>query len=110
MYEFMFSLLLVYVSYRCNQQTSGLPIGASPIPLRSLLNLNFQAVFESLPGLFYIISNIATQSVLASGYLVVNFGPPNPLLQAILVFKSRLSFSPLYEWKKLTDILLVFRL
>jgi len=92
----MFSLLLVYVSYRCNQQTSGLPIGASPIPLRSLLNLNFQAVFESLPGLFYIISNIATQSVLASGYLVVNFGPPNPLLQAILVFKSRLSFfSPL---------------
>lgn len=85
MYEFMFSLLLVYVSYLCNQQSSAQPTGGSLLPLRSLLNLNLEALFERLPSLFYIVSNIATQSVLASGYLVVNFGPPNPLLQGILV-------------------------
>ena len=83
-YEFLFSLLLVTVSYHCNQQASMSVATSTLVPFRSLWKLDLEAVFRTIPGLFFIICNIATQSVLASGYLVVNFGPSIPALQGVL--------------------------
>jgi hypothetical protein len=71
-YEFLFSLLLVTASYHCNQQAS-ISIATATLVL-----------FRAIPGLIFIMLNIATQSVLASGYLVVNFGPSIPVLQGLL--------------------------
>ncbi|XP_046643496.1 protein TRC8 homolog [Daphnia pulicaria] len=83
-YEFLFSLLLVTASYHFNQQASISLATATIVPLRSLWRLELEVVFRAIPGLFFIILNIATQSVLASGYLVVNFGPSIPVLQGLL--------------------------
>lgn len=83
-YEFLFSLLLVTASYHCNQQASISVATATTVSLRSLWRLDLEALFRAIPGLFFIILNIATQSILASGYLVVNFGPSIPALQAVL--------------------------
>lgn len=83
-YEFLFSMLLVTVSYHCNQQASISVAASTIVPLRSLWRLDLEALFQAIPCLFYIICNIITQSVLASGYLVVNFGPSIPALQGIL--------------------------
>lgn len=84
MYEFLFSMLLVTVSYHCNQQASSSIAATTLVPFRSLWKLELDTIFRAIPGLFFIICNIATQSVLASGYLVVNFGPSIPALQGIL--------------------------
>jgi len=84
MYAFLFSVFLINVSYRCNRQAS-ISLGqASVLPLRSLLMLDLVAVFESIPSVFYVLWNIASQSVLASGYLFVHSWPSIPILQGIL--------------------------
>lgn len=77
-------MLLVTVSYHCNQQASNSVATATFVPFRSLWKLDLDVLFRVIPGLFFVICNIATQSVLASGYLVVNFGPSIPALQGIL--------------------------
>jgi hypothetical protein len=83
-YEFLFSLLLVTASYHCNQQASISIATATLVPFRSLWRLELEVIFRAIPGLIFIMLNIATQSVLASGYLVVNFGPSIPVLQGLL--------------------------
>lgn len=84
MYAFLFSMFLINVSYRCNRQAS-ISLGqASIFPLRSLLNLDLMPIFESMPAVFYVLWNIASQSVLASGYLFVHSWPSFPVLQGIL--------------------------
>ena len=83
-YEFLFSLLLVTASYHCNQQASINIATATLVPFRSLWRLELEVIFRAIPGLIFIMLNIATQSVLASGYLVVNFGPSIPVLQGLL--------------------------
>lgn len=84
MYEFIFSVLLVFVSFHCNQQTSNNVESTTIFPIRSLLKWDLESVFQNLPSLFFVVCNIAIQSILASGYLVVNFGPSIPLLQVAL--------------------------
>jgi len=84
MYSFLFSVFLINVSYRCNHQAS-INLGqASIMPLRSLLNLDLVTVFESIPAVFYVLWNIASQAVLASGYLFVHSKPSIPMLQGML--------------------------
>lgn len=84
LYEFMFSVLLVFVSFHCNQQTSNNMATTTVFPVRALLKWDLESVFQTLPGLFFIFCNIAIQSILASGYLIVNFGPSVPILQGAL--------------------------
>ena len=84
MYEMLFSVFLIVVSYRCNQQASNTLALTSISPLKSLLKLDLVAIYDSIPSMFYVVWNIGSQSVLASGYLLVNSRPAIPTLQGLL--------------------------
>ena len=84
LYEFLFSMLLIVVSYHCNSQmyNSSTPTNASI--LNMVVELNLDGLFQVIPYLFYALCNMATQSILASGYLFITLGPPVASIQGLL--------------------------
>jgi len=87
LYEFLFSILLIMVSFQCNQLVISNITTALSVPFWTLLKLDFELILQArIPSMFYILGNVAIQSVLASGYLVVSFGPSTPFWQGLIAF------------------------
>lgn len=87
LYEFLFSILLIMVSFQCNQLVISSVTTALSVPFWTLLKLDFELILQArIPSMFYILGNVAIQSVLASGYLVVSFGPSTPFWQGLIAF------------------------
>lgn len=83
-YEYMFSILLIAFSYHCNSQTYRL-LPVSLITIFSVtLNLNLDGIFQVIPGICYVLCNIAIQLILACSYLFVNLRPSLPFVRELI--------------------------
>ena len=83
LYEYLFCILLILVSYHCNLQAYNSSASSASSLFHLILQLDLAAIWKLTPNLFYAICNLATQSVLASGYLFVSLGPIMTCVRAI---------------------------
>lgn len=79
LYQFTFSLLLIFVSYHCNRLILSHLAVVLSAPFWVIVSGELDMLLHGrIPAVLYFIGNLALQSVLASCYLTITSGPSTP--------------------------------